>query len=507
MGTGTTIAMSLGKSTAQILAEFSPVPGLGLACDALCAILEICEGIRVNRSSAKHLRDRCHELLIDLRDATRNAPRSMADAIQSVEDCLTGIQTELHGWAMLTIVDSVLRYEEMSKAIERNLQKIKDCILKFQLSSHVNIQRWQEDFEISHRSDQHDLNVILRDIQLDTKEINHSTRENTEALRQLMTMLQEHMYKNQQDSERAHMDLSNNLFKIQEESRELLPNMHFKSGEVRKLTSLPTRGTPSMDIYEGLYLGNQKVALKMLRMVNTDDKSLRRFKREAKIWKEVYAKDGGKYILPFYGFGQNDQEPYPFMVTPWADGGNAIEYVKTHQLERQSYTRILGAIGKGLRVLHRMNIVHGDIRAQNVAMDRQGNPRIADFGLAQIIEDITGASLTQSKGLESSYRWFAPEVCGEGDGKLTTHSDVYAYGMTILELLTHTHPYGEIKQTSTVIVRVAMGEIPARPQAPEVLARGLDDERWNVLKVCWSRAPEHRPSVDMVLLTLGALSE
>lgn len=51
----------------------------------------------------------------------------------------------------------------------------------------------------------------------------------------------------------------------------------------------------------------------------------------------------------------------------------------------------------------------------------------------QILEDITGVPFTQSKGVSESYRWFAPELCS-APGVISTYSDVFAYGMTVVEV-------------------------------------------------------------------------
>ncbi|KAF8993115.1 hypothetical protein BDZ89DRAFT_1085898, partial [Hymenopellis radicata] len=130
----------------------------------------------------------------------------------------------------------------------------------------------------------------------------------------------------------------------------------------------------------------------------------------------------------------------------------------------------------------------------NVAINRFGQPLLADFGLSQIVEDITGVPFTQSRGVADSYRWFAPEVC-VGQGLLSCASDIYAYAMTMLsEILTHEQPYREIKHTTEVVITSSAGKHPHRPTEPQVVARGLDDNLWMVFQACWNMEP--RESAD-----------
>ncbi|KAJ7201985.1 hypothetical protein C8J57DRAFT_1102381, partial [Mycena rebaudengoi] len=87
-----------------------------------------------------------------------------------------------------------------------------------------------------------------------------------------------------------------------------------------------------------------------------------------------------------------------------------------------------------------------------------------------------------------SYRWFAPEVC-IGQGVLSLGSDVYAYGMTVLELFTHGQPYNNIRHTMEVVIRSAKGERPAC----------LHDGLWALLGQCWVNEPSLRPTIEQVL--------
>ncbi|KAF8918399.1 kinase-like domain-containing protein [Mucidula mucida] len=499
------LVISLGKTAAQIVADFAPVPALAPAVELLCGIMELCENMTMNRSSAKQLRDRCHELLLALRDVTRGAqaPQSMQAAIIAVQDCLMDIKTQMHGWTMLPKMDAFLRQKEINRDIEKNHAKISDCLTRFEWSSHMGIHRWQEDFEKNSRLDQLQVLQSLSEIQDAQALIAATVTQNTQTVQMFMSMMQNSMAENIHTADRVHTGLSTNLFQLQEASGLLLPNLQLRSGEVARTGQFPVRGTAAMDIYEGLYLKHKKVSIKVIRAIHADDKSLRRFLREVKIWSEVWRIDRGKRILPFYGFGQNDDEPFPFMVSPWPEKGDALTYVKSSNLEPRSYLQLIKGIGEGIEVLHGMNppVVHGDIKAVNVAIDRFGQPLLADFGLSQIVEDITGVPFTQSRGVADSYRWFAPEVC-VGQGLLSCASDIYAYAMTMLEILTHEQPYREIKHTTEVVITSSAGKHPRRPTEPPVIARGLDDDLWMLFEACWNMEPGNRPTVGQLLEAL-----
>lgn len=499
MGPQTEILISLGKTVAQITADFAPVPGLCPAVDLLCGLIELCENITLNRNAARQLGDRCHEMLIAFREDVNNAPESMKEAIHTVEVTLTNIQTRMKSCALLSRTHAFLHQKEVSREIERCHNIISDCMTRFQLSSHVGIHRWQEDFESSRKADQRELLEYLAEIKNTQEMTNVAMTENTEAVRNLMLMFQTMMGENKSTADRVHNGLSSNLWQLQQESGQLLPSFHLKSGEVTRIGQFPVSGTAAMDIYEGLYLQREKVAIKVVRSINANDKSLRRFMREVNIWSDIWNVDKGKYILPFYGFCQEDG-PFPYMVSPWQDNGTALQYVKTKDLEAASYRQLIKGIARGIEVLHTMNppVIHGDIKAANIAINSRGEPLLADFGLSQIVEDITGIPFTQSRGVADSYRWFAPEVC-VGQGVLSTYSDIYAYGMTVLELLTHKQPYREIKHTTEVVIKSSCGAYPNRPTELHIIERGLNDALWGLLIFCWARTPTARPTIQSVL--------
>ncbi|KAJ7472566.1 kinase-like domain-containing protein [Mycena latifolia] len=501
----TSLALSLGKTAAHVAAQFAPIPALAPAAELLCAMIQLCENVTQNRNAASQLRDRCHRLALVLYEKC-GANENMTGAIQAVTECFVHIQTRMAVWAMQSKVQAFLQQAEIKKDIEQCHDKLSDCLTAFQLISHTEIHDWQAQFALNAQQDHRELMEFLAGIENSQTITNDALQVQTDALqsqttdiRQLMAMMQELLRRNVGTGDRLHNGLASNLYELQLKSRELLPDFNLRSGEVVRLGQFPIGGTSTMDIYDGLYLQREKVAIKTVRAVKANEDSLRRFNRECKIWKDLWKIDQGNHVLPFYGFCLEDPNtPFPYMVSPWQPNGTALNYVKKHDTDI-NYMQLIKGVALGIQVLHGMNppVVHGDIKASNIVINGLGNPLLADFGLSRIVEDI--GMDTQSHGVSESYRWFAPELC-TGKGTRSLRSDVYAYGMTVLELLTHQHPFSNIKHTTEVVVMSARGEQPERPMAPpRVLERGFDDSLWSLLCHCWVTEPSQRPTIQEVL--------
>jgi len=304
-------AISLGKTVAQISASFSPIPALSPAADILCGIIQLCENVTINRNAARQLRDRCHSLLLALRDYLGKEPsNSMTDALTAVNECLLHISTKMNGWAHTSTMKSFTRQNEIRQDIEDCHQAISDCLTKFTLAAHMSIDDWQNEFAINTQHDHAEVVEYLSSIQNSQSITNDTLSEQNGMIRDMMGMMQTLLGENKQIAHRTHNGLSNNLYQLQRESGQLLPNLQLESGEVVRVGQHPVSGTAAMDIYEGLYLHREKVAIKVVRAVNSNEHSLRRFMREVKIWTEIWNIDHGKHILPFYGFCQSDG-PFP----------------------------------------------------------------------------------------------------------------------------------------------------------------------------------------------------
>ncbi|KAK7027400.1 hypothetical protein VNI00_015236 [Paramarasmius palmivorus] len=490
------------KTTAELVAEFAPIPDLFAAVEVLILTFELCENVTTNKHGAQHLCNRCYNLLEATKKHELQVPNSMHHAFQGIQDCLVDVQTRIAGWAQLRLTMAFIKQHEIKQDIARCHEAIDDCFSRFHLVSSIEANHWQEEFEANYKEDEQEMIAFLADIENGQKMIHDMMGEQKSMMHELMIYLQNELDQHKHRDEIHHHGLSSNLYQLQVGCDESLASLHLEHGEVEHIGTFPVNKTAAMSIYEGLYLRSQKVAIKVVRAVNSDEKGMRRFWREIAIWAEVWKVDKGRHILPFIGFCQKDG-PFPYMVSPWQANGNAMEYVRRFDTSID-YPKMVTDIARGIQVLHTMKppIIHGDLKAENIVINEMGNPLLAEFGLSRVIEDVTNSTpFTQSLGVSDSYRWFAPETC-VGQGICSLAADIYALGMTALELFTHQQPYANIKHTTEVVIKRSMGLKPPRPLDERVMRRGLDDQMWALMSKCWILDPAGRPDINAVLEAL-----
>ncbi|KEP49401.1 tyrosine kinase family catalytic domain protein [Rhizoctonia solani 123E] len=248
------------------------------------------------------------------------------------------------------------------------------------------------------------------------------------------------------------------------------------------------------DIWVGRFHSGVKVAIKVWRasmMEQCDDKALKRAAREVYYWSRMKHQHVHQ-LLGVVVFKENCLG----MVSEWMENGNLREYM----LRKQDLDRyeICISIASGLAYMHKCNAVHGDLKALNVLISSEGIVKLADFGSSTLSGASLGFSDT-SNPQTGTTRWTAPELLLEEATK-SKESDVYALGMTMLEVITGEVPYPKCKTDPQVITQVIRGAQPSRPK--ELDDNNRDNQMWDLLVSCWNREPVARPSAEQVLESL-----
>jgi len=107
-----------------------------------------------------------------------------------------------------------------------------------------------------------------------------------------------------------------------------------------------------------------------------------------------------------------------------------------HQLDYQMLYHIVIGVARGLEYLHKgcnTRILHFDIKPHNILLDENFNPKISDFGLAKICS--RKESMVSIFGARGTAGYIAPEVFSRNFGVVSHKSDVYSYGMMVLEMI------------------------------------------------------------------------
>ncbi|KLO08889.1 kinase-like protein [Schizopora paradoxa] len=291
--------------------------------------------------------------------------------------------------------------------------------------------------------------------------------------------------------------------------RGIVPTSFFIT-DITRTGDQPVGGGQYADMWKGYMTipadenadSQQVVALKVLKEFNLSRKlqpdSLRALYQESVLWQKIDHPN----VLRFIGPCQVDDERFQTrigLVSPWMKNGNILAYVGNHKSANRQ--NLLRQVAKGLIHLHSHRIIHGDLKCANVLVSDDGTAMLADFGLSK------GVNMSSNPNASDNVRWLAPELMFpekfRGSGKRTRESDVYAFGMTALELFTGEEPFiNLLPDPAEVSFEVAINGLrPVRPvpvSGVGVEARGLTDSIWKLIEECWDRDPLSRPRTDSV---------
>jgi serine/threonine protein kinase len=223
---------------------------------------------------------------------------------------------------------------------------------------------------------------------------------------------------------------------------------------------------------------NEEVALKLIKPdIASDKKTIERFKNELKLARKISHKNVGR----MYEFLE-DKDTH-FITMEYISGQDLKGLIRqTGQLTVGKAISIAKQICDGLSEAHSLGIVHRDLKPNNIMIDRDGNAKIMDFGIARALK---GKSITGSGVSIGTPQYMSPE---QVEGKdVDQRSDIYSLGIILYEMLTDRVPF---EGDAHLIVGVK--QKTETPKDPKEINERIPDNLNHLILKCLEKDRENR---------------
>ena len=254
-------------------------------------------------------------------------------------------------------------------------------------------------------------------------------------------------------------------------------NGHLLSERYRIKKTIGGGGMANVYLARDIIL-ERDVAIKVLRLEYANDAEfIERFDREAQAATSLSHPN----IVNIYDVGEEDHILY--MVMEYVDGLTLKEYIQQNSpIAVEEALEIMKQLTDAISHAHANGLIHRDIKPQNVLVDRYGNVKITDFGIAMAL---TATSLTQTNSILGSVHYLSPEQAR--GGVATKKSDIYSLGIVLFELLTGQLPFSGQSPVS-IALKHLQNETPSVRDINEEIPQSVE----NIVLKATAKNPLHR---------------
>jgi predicted Ser/Thr protein kinase len=222
------------------------------------------------------------------------------------------------------------------------------------------------------------------------------------------------------------------------------------------------------------------VALKVIRTGGGTGDELARFRAEVAAVKRLQHPN----IVRVYGAGEHEGKP--FLALEYVAGGNLGERLKNGgRLDTHKAAELIATVARAVHAAHRADVVHRDLKPDNVLLTPEDTPKVSDFGTAKRLD--VAVRLTMTGTVLGTPSYMAPEQASGRAGEIRPATDVWALGVILYEMLTGKRPFDAEGPVETM-----MRVVNTEPPPPRTLRPDLPPDLENVVLKCLNKDPHHR---------------
>ncbi|KAF7230468.1 tyrosine-protein kinase Blk [Nothobranchius furzeri] len=237
------------------------------------------------------------------------------------------------------------------------------------------------------------------------------------------------------------------------------------------------------EVWMGYYKSTQKVAIKTLKEGTMEPEA---FLQEANLMKQLQH----ERLVRLHAVVTK----HPILiVTEFMINGCLLDFLKTEEGKKLKMNKLIdmsAQIAEGMAFIEKKNSIHRDLRAANILVNETLHCKVADFGLARIIE----TEYTAHEGAKFPIKWTAPEAINYGT--FSIKSDIWSFGILLTEIVTYGRiPYPGMTNPEVIRNLDKLYRMPQPDNCPE--------ELYEIMMTCWRQKPEERPTFEFLQNTLN----
>jgi serine/threonine-protein kinase len=236
-----------------------------------------------------------------------------------------------------------------------------------------------------------------------------------------------------------------------------------------------------------------RVAVKLVRGGFAHPDLARRFRRERQILADLRHPNIARLLD-----GGTAPDGTPYLVMEYVDGVPVTEHVEERGLGLRERLRLFREICDAVQHAHASLVIHRDIKPSNVLVDREGTPKLVDFGIARPLSGRGTAGVTATSRLMTPSYASPEQVSGK---RMTVATDVYSLGVLLHELLTGEQPFAGDGDAAVTVQQRVLEEDPPAPSAvlrragegrPPIAPRSVAGDLDTIVARALRKEPERR---------------